>query len=34
MATLAYSIDLEGLEDETLVVRGFHGHESQSNSVF
>ncbi|WP_220106363.1 type VI secretion system Vgr family protein [Vibrio cholerae] len=34
MATLAYSIEVEGLEDETLVVRGFHGQESLSNSVF
>ncbi|TXY05871.1 type VI secretion system tip protein VgrG [Vibrio mimicus] len=25
---------MEGLEDETLVVRGFHGQESLSNSVF
>ncbi|ENM5914071.1 type VI secretion system tip protein VgrG [Vibrio mimicus] len=34
MATLAYSIEVEGLEDETLVVRGFSGQESLSNSVF
>ncbi|TXY08242.1 hypothetical protein, partial [Vibrio mimicus] len=34
MATLAYSIEVEGLEDETLVVRRFSGQESLSNSVF
>lgn len=34
MARLGYSITINGLEDDTLVVRGFEGQESLSDSMF
>lgn len=34
MATLHYAITIDGLEDDTLVVRSFDGHESVSDSEF
>ena len=34
MATLSYKIQVDGLEDDLLVVHGFDGHESVSDSVF
>ncbi|EJK2991464.1 type VI secretion system tip protein VgrG [Vibrio cholerae] len=34
MATLAYTIHIDGLGDETLVVTSFEGQESLSNTVF
>ncbi|MZI95428.1 type VI secretion system tip protein VgrG [Vibrio sp. CAIM 722] len=34
MATLSYKIQIDGLEEDTFVVRGFDGHESISDSQF
>ncbi|MZI95289.1 type VI secretion system tip protein VgrG [Vibrio sp. CAIM 722] len=34
MARLGYSIKIDGVEDDTLVVRRFEGHESLSDSLF
>lgn len=34
MATLAFTIKLDGIEDDSLVVRSFDGQESLSNSLY
>ena len=34
MATLHYTLTVDGLDDDSLVVRGFEGHETLSDGVF